>query len=154
MPARDSIHSLVKQALIKDGWDITDDPFVITYGERFLFVDLGATSNTDQNNLYGTFLGAEREGVKIAIEIKEFGGKSAITDLEQAMGQYSLYRLLLNRIEPERKLYLAITDFTYNDIFNEPIGELVIQDLPLNLIIVDVVKTEVSLWIPSRPILT
>ena len=50
MPARDSIHSLVKQALIKDGWTITDDPFVITYGERFLFVDLGATSNTHQNN--------------------------------------------------------------------------------------------------------
>jgi hypothetical protein len=154
MPARDSIHPLVKQALIKDGWQITDDPFVITYGERFLFVDLGATDNTNKNNPQGTFLGAEREGVKIAIEIKEFGGKSAITDLEQAIGQYTLYCLLLNRIEPERKLYLAITDFTYNDIFSEPIGELVIQDLPLNLLIIDIVKTEVSLWIPSKPILT
>jgi hypothetical protein len=39
MAQRDSIHSAVKQALVKDGWEITDDPYVITYGERFLFVD-------------------------------------------------------------------------------------------------------------------
>jgi hypothetical protein len=44
MPARDSIHN-VKQALIKDGWQITDDPYVISYGERFLFVDLAATTS-------------------------------------------------------------------------------------------------------------
>jgi hypothetical protein len=38
MPAKDRIHELVKQALLKDGWQITDDPYVISYGERFLFV--------------------------------------------------------------------------------------------------------------------
>jgi len=42
MPQKDSIHNPVKQALVKDGWEITDDPYVIAYGERFLFVDLGA----------------------------------------------------------------------------------------------------------------
>ena len=41
MPARDTIHGIVKQAIIKDGWNITDDPYVISYGDRFLFVDLG-----------------------------------------------------------------------------------------------------------------
>ncbi|WP_442939370.1 element excision factor XisH family protein [Nostoc sp.] len=34
MPTRDSIHNIVKQAIIKDGWKITDDPYVISYGER------------------------------------------------------------------------------------------------------------------------
>lgn len=29
MPAQDLHHDAVKQALIKDGWDITDDPFYI-----------------------------------------------------------------------------------------------------------------------------
>jgi len=26
----------------KEGWEITDDPYVISYGERFLFIDLAA----------------------------------------------------------------------------------------------------------------
>ena len=43
MPARDSSHEAVKQAVINDGWVITDDPYVISYGDRFLFVDLGAS---------------------------------------------------------------------------------------------------------------
>ncbi|RLB99978.1 MAG: fatty-acid synthase, partial [Deltaproteobacteria bacterium] len=30
-----------------DGWEITDDPYVISYGERFLFVDLGAAETDD-----------------------------------------------------------------------------------------------------------
>lgn len=42
MPARDSSHEAVKQAVINDGWVITDDPYVISYGDRFLFIDLGA----------------------------------------------------------------------------------------------------------------
>ncbi|MBW4572449.1 MAG: XisH family protein [Tolypothrix carrinoi HA7290-LM1] len=96
MPARDTIHEIVKQAIIKDGWNITDDPYVISYGDRFLFVDLG---------IQGRFIGAERENSQIAIEIKEFRGRSALADLEQAIGQYVLYRLLLKRVDPEREIY-------------------------------------------------
>lgn len=141
MPARDTIHEIVKQAIIKDGWNITDDPYVISYGDRFLFVDLG---------IQGRFIGAERENSQIAIEIKEFRGRSAIADLEQAIGQYVLYRLLLNRVDPGREIYLAISDITYDEIFNEPIGEVVISDLPMQLLVVDVEKIKVKLWIPPR----
>ncbi|HEY9651813.1 MAG TPA: element excision factor XisH family protein, partial [Coleofasciculaceae cyanobacterium] len=42
MPQRDAIHNVIRQALIKEGWEITDDPYVISYGERFLFIDLAA----------------------------------------------------------------------------------------------------------------
>ncbi len=28
MPAKDVIHNEVKNALIKDGWNITDDPYI------------------------------------------------------------------------------------------------------------------------------
>ncbi len=69
MPPRDTIHQIVKQAIIKDGWSITDDAYVISYGDRFKFVDLG---------IEGRFIGAERENSRIAIEIKEFRGRSAI----------------------------------------------------------------------------
>ena len=42
MPARDFYHDVVKLALIADGWTITHDPFVLQWGSKDLFVDLGA----------------------------------------------------------------------------------------------------------------
>lgn len=143
MPQKDAIHEIVKAALIKDGWQITDDPYVISYGERFLFVDLGASREA----LAGQFIGAQRHDQKIAIEIKEFRGKSAIGNLEQAIGQYVLYQLLLKQLDPKRKVYLAITHIAYDEIFSEPIGELVINDLPMDLVVIDTETTEVKKWI-------
>lgn len=137
--------------MIKDGWEITNDPYVIAYGERFLFVDLGIEEIQGSNELVGNFIGAERANLRIAVEIKELRGQSVIVELEQAIGQYVLYSLLLNRIEPERSVYLAVPDKAYRELFMEPIGELVISDLPLQLLVVDVDKAEVKRWIPVRP---
>ena len=140
MSARDKIHNPVKSALRKTDWLVTDDPYVISYGERFLFVDLGAESQ---------FIGAEKENCRIAIEIKELRGRSIIAELEQAIGQYVLYQLLLTQVDPDRKLYLAITTQTYENLFQEPIGQLVLQDLPLRLLIVDIAAQEIRQWIPN-----
>jgi XisH protein len=60
--------------------------------------------------------------------------------------------MLLRQVDPERELYLAIADKTYNELFSEPIGELVIRELPLKLIIVDVEVAEVKQWIPPEAI--
>jgi hypothetical protein len=142
VPVRDSIHEIVKTAVIKDGWEITDDPYTISYGERFLFVDLGASG----------FIGIRQADRRIAIEIKQFRGQSQIADLEQAIGQYVLYRLLLARVDPGRDLYLAIPEVTYNDIFIEPIGKLAIAEIPLKLAIINLERQEIVQWIPSPPI--
>lgn len=142
MPARDNIHHLIKAAIINDGWQVTADPYVISYGERFLFVDLAAIETSG-------VIGAEREGKSIAIEIKQFRGQSAIADLEQAIGQYMLYKLLLSQVDPDRDLYLAIPEISYDSIFSEPVGELVIRDLPLKLIVVNILTGEIVRWIPS-----
>ena len=40
--ARDKYHSVVRAALEKAGWTITDDPFVINVGTTDLQIDLGA----------------------------------------------------------------------------------------------------------------
>ncbi|MEO0768401.1 MAG: element excision factor XisH family protein [Cyanobacteria bacterium J06649_4] len=141
---------MVKQALVKDGWQITNDPYVISYGERFLFVDLAATGQAKLNGLQGQFIGAAKDDQQIAVEIKEFRGPSAIASLEQAIGQYVLYRLLLDQIDPARSLYLAVSDLDYDQILSEPIGELVISELPLNLIVVNQKTVEVQQWIPPR----
>ncbi len=42
MPATDIYHNSVRNALIKDGWTITHDPYTLTFGLRNVFVDLGA----------------------------------------------------------------------------------------------------------------
>jgi len=66
------------------------------------------------------------------------------------IGQYVLYRLLLKQVDPERELYLAVADTTFDGIFSEPIGELVMRELPMKLLIVDVEAVEVKRWIPPR----
>ncbi|WP_308189114.1 element excision factor XisH family protein [Nostoc mirabile] len=38
-PVRDRYHENVKNALIKDGWTITDDPFHLKWGKRDMYVD-------------------------------------------------------------------------------------------------------------------
>lgn len=148
VPQRDTIHEKVKQAVIKDGWIITeaDDPYVISYGQRFLFVDLGASKSL-ADDIQGSLIGASKNNSRIAIEIKDFKAKSLIKDLEQAIGQYVLYRLLLDKIDPEREVYLAVTDTLYEDFFSEPIGELVINELPLKMIIVNLERVEITKWI-------
>ena len=82
MPAKDIYHETVKNALIKDGWTITDDPFYVAWVGRDLFVGFGAEK----------VLAAEKKGRKIAVEVKSFVGLSEIEDLKNALGQYVLYR--------------------------------------------------------------
>ncbi|MGI0479282.1 element excision factor XisH family protein [Geminocystis sp. CENA526] len=83
----------------------------------------------------------------MVIEIKEFRSPSPIVDLEQAIGQYILYQLLLKQVDPQREIYLAITTEVYQEIFDEAIGKLVIKKLNLKLIIVDLLKEEIQEWI-------
>ena len=40
--ARDKIHTPVKEALIDDGWLVTDDPLYMKVGNLPIFIDLGA----------------------------------------------------------------------------------------------------------------
>ncbi len=40
--AKDLFHDVVKNALIKDGWKITDDPLSLKVGDSELYIDLGA----------------------------------------------------------------------------------------------------------------
>ena len=98
MPAKDRYHNAVKQALIKDGWTITHDPYTPTVGQKDVFVDLGAERP----------IAAEKGGEKIAVEVKSFVSPSDIRDLENTAGQYAFYRSLLARYEPERHLFLAV----------------------------------------------
>lgn len=82
MPKLDIIHNAVKNALIKDGWLVTDDPYVIQYRRTVLYADLGAEHP----------IAVERDGQKLVVEVKSFVGASKIQDLKEALGQYDIYR--------------------------------------------------------------
>ncbi|GBF79490.1 element excision factor XisH family protein [Aphanothece sacrum] len=40
--AKDIFHNAVKNALIKDGWKITHDPYRLRYGIADIYIDLAA----------------------------------------------------------------------------------------------------------------
>ena len=137
MSARDIYHNCVKNALIKDGWTITHDPYRIVFGMKDVFVDLGAEKP----------LAAEKDGVKIAVEVKSFHSASDLRDFENALGQYIFYHSLLKRTEPDRKLYLAVSENVFNTTFYEPITRPVLEDLQLPMLVFNIEKEEISKWI-------
>ena len=137
MPAKDIYYNTVRIALQKDGWTITNDPLTLEIGDRSLFVDLGAEK----------ILAAEKEGRKIAVEVKSFVSASPVHDLEEAVGQYIVYEDILERSEPERIIYLAIRAEVYAQIFSEPIGQLLLEKKRFKLIVFDSLKETIVRWI-------
>ncbi len=138
MSARDIYHNSVKNALIKDGWVITHDPLVLKWGAKDLFVDLGAE----------LVMAAERSGQKIAVEVKSFVGPSEIADLENAVGQFVVYHDILEKSEPDRMLYLAVREAVYAAVFQEPIGEVLLENKRIRLIVFDPHAEVIVQWIP------
>jgi len=138
MPARDIYHESLKNALIHDGWTITHDPLVLRWGAKDMFVDLGAER----------ILAAEKANTRIAVEIKSFVGPSEIEDLKNAVGQFVLYHDILSRTHPDRVLYLAVRDSTYGELFEEPVGTLLLENQRLRLIVFDADAEVIVKWIP------
>lgn len=135
--AKDIYHDAVRVALEKDGWTITDEQLRLTVGSRSVYIDLGAEK----------LIAAEKEGRKIAIEIKSFSSPSPVNDLEHTLGQYILYRDALKRSQPKRILYLAITDEVYLDFFQEEIAQMVVENQQIKLMIFDPSEMEIVKWI-------
>lgn len=76
MAAKDRFHTVVRKALEKEQWVITDDPLRLDVGGTKFEIDLGAEQ----------LLAAERGTKKIAIEIKTFLSDSPLTDYHAALG--------------------------------------------------------------------
>src|SRR5437762_2216979 len=113
MPADDSIKPAVVNALRKDGWTITDDPLTVEVAGLYLFIDLAGERAAAAGH------GADR----IAVEVKSFPHKSMVADLQQAVGQFVMYRSFLRRVDPERALVLAVSQGTYERVFaGEPVA--------------------------------
>jgi hypothetical protein len=136
MPARDLYHHAVRNALIKDGWTITHDPYTLSVGLRDVYIDLGAER----------VIAAERGENKIAVEVKTFQSASDIHDLEMAIGQYALYRSSLSRTEPERVLFLAVPQSIYDTLLEEQMARYVLEDLRVALVAFDPAEEVIIEW--------
>ncbi len=139
--ARDLFHNQVKAALIKDNWLITHDPYDVQISEAVkLQIDLGA-ENT---------IAAQRDLEKIAIEIKSFTSDSDISEFHRALGQYLNYAQGLEEQEPDRVLYLAVPDETYNDFFQLPFLQKSIKRHGVNIITYNPIREEIQQWIKFK----
>ena len=137
MPAKDTYHNEVKNALLKDGWIITADPYFIKYEDAELYADLAAEKP----------IAAEREGQKIVVEIKSFIGRSLMYDFHSALGQYIVYRNLIQLTAPEYTLYLAIDDVVYTNFFQRKSIQVITKENQLLLMVVEMEKEEIMQWI-------
>lgn len=100
MAAKDKFHETVKKALIKENYRITHYPLNLKFGKYDqILIDLGT----------------EKDGDKIAVEIKSFLNHSAIFDFDVALGQFLNYpssfrrkRVTANVIFSSAYLYLCL----------------------------------------------
>lgn len=135
--AKDIFHAAVKKALVHDGWTITHDPYVVRTLGTNASIDLGAEQ----------LIGANKDSTIIAIEIKSFIGPSLVYDFHLALGQYMNYKRALLQNDPERLLYLAVTNSVYEIFFLKPDVMDAVQTFQLNLIVFDDATEKIVHWL-------
>ena len=136
MSRRDTYHQIVKNALIREGWTITHDPYMFR-SDPELSTDLGAERT----------IAAERAGEKIAIEIKSFLYGSQVSEFEKTIGQYELYQWLLQDQEPDRELYVAVPTYAYDGILSKAVGQMAVKKLRMKLIVYTISEEGGLQWI-------
>ncbi len=135
---KDKYHDLVREALEKDGWVITHDPYFLWLGRRKGYIDLGAEQ---------TIIAAERNQEKIAVEIKSFTGTSDLDQFEDALGQFLIYLPALEEKEPERVLILAIPEPFYTRFFDDPYFVKIANRYSVKMLVYDIISKTITQWI-------
>jgi XisH protein len=135
--AKDIYHNHVKEALIKDDWIITHDPYIIRLGGKDgVEADLGAEKMVQ----------AEKDNRKIVVEIKSFLNRSIIYDFHSAYGQFIFYQKALEKFEHHRDLYLAMPVDIFKE-FNEKPYFQEFMSTEMRMLIFDPVTKNIIQWI-------
>lgn len=138
MPAIDRCEPEIVQALEKDGWLVTHQPFAIRINKTrggYIFADI---------RLHKPQTGQSA----IVVEVKCFESKRTFLDeFYHAVGQYIVYRnaLILNDISSP--VYLAIPFSIFQSIFQQALIKSVLSDIQINLVVINLEKEEIIQWI-------
>ena len=139
MPTQDLYHDVVKNALRKDGWRITQTALQLKVG-----------ANTRAGELWeGPLLAAEQDERKVAVAVNSFVGRSDLADLAQTLGQLALSRPRFHAMALDRVLYLAVRQATYSACFAEGDGKLLLARQHMPLLVFDPRAEAIVQWVPQ-----
>ncbi len=68
--------------------------------------------------------------------------------MEKAIGQYIVYHDVLAQVEPNRELYLAVSEEVATGLFEEPLGELLLKNHRVRLLVFNSDAEVIVKWIP------
>ena len=136
MPALDKCQQQVVNALQKEGWQLLKSPYNVFTIYRTIYIDIAMSKG--QN-------GTQQQ--IIVIEIKCFPDPNSTTrDVYTSIGQYLIYRVMLESMEMANNLYLAVPDAIFNAVFDEAVMKVVKADR-IKMVIVDLDAEAVTRWI-------
>jgi hypothetical protein len=104
---------------------VTHDPYLIETEDVNFEVDLAAEQ----------IFGAEKEGVKIVVEVKSFVAASFVYEFHRVVGQFLNYSIGLEETEPDRILYLAVPLKVYQDSFHLSFVKKAMRRIKMKLLI-------------------
>ena len=138
MSQRDFYHEHVRAALLAAGWTITQDPLTILFYGLRVGIDLGAERTE-----------ADGSKTRIAVEVKNFRKRSDyVNEFEKGLGQYLLYREVIETFAFNYTLFLAVPDDVYQTFFQNIIVNRLIQKHGLNILTYIPTTQTLVQWLP------
>ncbi len=136
MPVLDSCHEQVANALRKASWSVADKPVFLRADGLTFFADIQAQ-----------LINGSVQQI-IIVEVKCFSDERFDQDeLYRAIGQYMLYRSVLQLRAPHLPLYLAVPSLVYERLFRKTIVQILVSGSGIRLIVVDIEREEIIQWI-------
>lgn len=131
MPAKDAYHDVVVRALEKEGWSVDREQETLYIAPRRLWIDL-RISRPEETRI-------------VLVEIKTFQYTGSDMDyFYRVVGQYITYRSVMDWLEYDAELFLAVP--LSATIFEEPVGQAVLEHTRINLAIYDPDEERIVQW--------
>jgi hypothetical protein len=135
--AFDDCHNQVVNALRKAGWDVYPKIYYIETADIVVNPDIQAQHQVN---------GSSRQ--IIVVEVKCFVDESKDQDeLYRVIGQYLIYRNVLQVTAIPATLYLAIPTDVYQRLFLGEVVSATIREAAIKLLLIDIEREEIVQWI-------
>src|SRR4051812_14518573 len=137
MSTREQFRVAVKNALIKDGWTISHDPYLAPFLDGRESYEFASERP----------MGAERANERIVVEVRSCVGDYELDRFAAALGRYELSRYLVRKGGLDCSIWLAIPDLVYMSVLGMDGGRELQADLRLKLVVIDPFREQVWHWI-------